>query len=320
MADRMARKEAYAARLIELLTTYKNIILVGVDNVGSNQMQKTRVALRGKAIILMGKNTIIRKVVREQIPNNPKLEALLPYIFGNIGMVFTNTRMPDVRTIILNNKRPAAAKTGQSANNDVFVPPGPTGLDPGQTSFFQALNIATKIVKGAIEIINQVHLLKRGDKVTTSHVALLQKLNIMPFFHGFTVNDVFEDGTVYSASILDITQESLMAKFMGGVSKVASISLAIGFPTAASLPHSVASAFKKLLAISLVTDIEFEQSKKIKALLSDPAALAAAQAAAAGASSSSSSGAAPKDEKPKVEEKPKKKEESEQDLGFSLFD
>jgi large subunit ribosomal protein LP0 len=79
---------------------------------------------------------------------------------------------------------PAGAKAGTLAPTDVFVPPGPTGLDPGQTGFFQALNIATKIVKGSIEIVAQVHLIKKGDKITSSAVALLSKLDIKPFFYG----------------------------------------------------------------------------------------------------------------------------------------
>jgi len=39
------------------------------------------------------------------------------------------------------------------APRDVFVNPGPTGLDPKQTAFFQTLQIQTKIVKSQIEIV-----------------------------------------------------------------------------------------------------------------------------------------------------------------------
>ena len=44
---------------------------------------------------------------------------------------------------------PADAKAGTVAPKDVVLPTGPTGLEPSQTSFFQAMNIPTKIVKGA---------------------------------------------------------------------------------------------------------------------------------------------------------------------------
>jgi len=327
MSDRKVRKGNFVKRLLELVATYKNVLIVGVDNVGSNQVQKTRIALRGKAIVLMGKNTIIRTQLKKLIADgNTKLQALHDLCRGNVGLVFTNSNLKEVRQIIQENKRPAAARQGVPAANDVFVPPGPTGLDPGQTSFFQALNIATKIVKGSIEIINQVHLIKKHDKVSASHVALLGKLNILPFFHGFSVKKVYEDGFVYDSEVLDISSDDLLKKFFAGVGRVAAISLAIGYPTIASLPHIFGHTFKKLVAIALVTDITFPEVAKLKDLLSNPEALAAAQAAAAAAASAASApaggaaggAAAPKKAEPKKEEKPK--EESGADMGLSLFD
>jgi len=307
---RQIRKQKYVVDLLKCLETSKNVLIVQCDNVGSSQMQKVRIALRGKGQLLMGKNTIIRKFVREQITVNPKLEALLPFVFGNIGFVFTNGDFREVRTVIVANKVPAAAKTGTMAPNDVHVPAGPTGLDPGQTSFFQALNIATKIEKGAIAIINPVHLIKTGEKVTASHVALLSKLNIQPFFFGFQVSHIYEDGTTYSSQILDMTPETLIQKFMGGVSKVAAISLAIGYPTQASLPHLMSNAYKKLLSIALEANIDIPQVKEFKDRLANPQAAAPAAAAAA---KPAAAAAAAKVEKPKSEEE-------DTGMGFSLFD
>jgi len=307
---RRVRKEKYAAKLETALNTYHNILIVGVDNVGSNQMQKVRIALRGKAIVMMGKNTLMRKIIREQAVANPKLEALLPFMFFNVGLVMTNESLSEVRKMIMESKVPAAAKSGTMAPADVLVPAGPTGMDPGQTSFFQALNIATKIVKGTIEIISQVHLIKLGEKVTASHVALLTKLNILPFFYGFKVSTVYEDGVTYDASILDQSKEDLLAKFFQGVQKVAAVSLAIGHANQASLPHIVANAFKKLVAISLATDYTFEQSKQFKEYLANPEKFAVAAAPAAAAAAAAPAEAAKKESS----------EESGGDMGFSLFD
>jgi len=224
-------------------------------------MQKVRMSLRGKAVVLMGKNTICRKAIREHQETNPSLEALLPFVRGNIGFVFTNDDLNSIRKIVLENKVPAAAKQGSLAPIDVFVPPGPTGLDPGQTAFFQALNISTKIARGSIEIINTVHLIKAGEKVTSSHVALLSKLNINPFFYGIKVSHVFEGGSVYDASVLDLTKDDLYAKFFAGVRKIAALSLAIGYPTLASAPHIIGGAFRKLLYIGAASGYEFKEAK-----------------------------------------------------------
>jgi len=314
MSDRRIRKEKFVEKLKVAVAEYKNVLIVGVDNVGSNQMQKVRLALRGKAIVLMGKNTLIRKILRDLIDGEKmtKLEALLPIVVGNMGFVFTNHNLAEIRTTILTNKVPAAAKSGTSAPADVYLPPGPTGLDPGQTNFFQALNIATKIVKGAIEIVNEVHLIKKGERVTLSHVAMLDKMNIRPFFYGFKVTDVYEDGVVYSADILDMDQASLLGKFFAGVRRLAAISLAIGYPTAASVSHSINFGYKKLLAIALETNIEFDQVNKFRDFLKNPGAAAAAAPAAAPAAGGAKAAPAKK--------KKTTSEESAGGGGFSLFD
>jgi len=279
---RRARKARYKEKLEGLLREYKNMLIVSVDNVGSNQMQKIRVALRSTGRVLMGKNTIIRKVIREESKANPKLAALAPFIVGNVGFVFTNGDLNAVRKSITEHKVPAAARAGATAPTDVIVPPGPTGMDPGQTAFFQALNIATKIQKGAIEILDTVHLIKQGDKVTSSAVALLSKLDLKPFFYGMLVSHVFEDGFVYKADVLDLTQQDLFAKFFRGVSKITALSLEIGYPTLVSLPQHFARAMEKLYALSLATEYEFEESKKLKDILANPGAFVAAAPASGG--------------------------------------
>merc|ERR550537_1955210 len=102
--------------------------------------------------------------------------------------------------------KPAAAKAGVIAPVDCIIPKGPTGLDPAQTSFFQALNIATKINKGSIEIINDCQVITEGNKVGTSEAALLAKLNVKPFSYGLAIKFVYEGG-VFPPDVLKITDE-----------------------------------------------------------------------------------------------------------------
>merc|ERR1719238_2309000 len=105
--------------------------------------------------------------------------------------------------------KPAAAKAGVIAPVDCVIPKGPTGLDPAQTSFFQALNIATKINKGSIEIINDCQVITEGNKVGTSEAALLAKLNVKPFAYGLDIKYVYEGG-VFPPDVLKITDATLM--------------------------------------------------------------------------------------------------------------
>jgi hypothetical protein len=58
----------------QLLDDYPKCFIVGADNVGSKQMQQIRMSLRGVAVVLMGKNTMMRKAIRGHLERNPALE------------------------------------------------------------------------------------------------------------------------------------------------------------------------------------------------------------------------------------------------------
>merc|ERR1712109_203176 len=236
---------------------------------------------------------------------NPDLERLLPFIKMNVGFVFTKEDLIDVRDMLLANKVKAPAKAGALAPLDVEIPAQNTGMGPEKTSFFQALSIPTKITKGTIEIINDVELIKAGDKVGMSEATLLNMLKISPFTYGLVVQKVYDSGSVFDPEILDITDDDLKAKFMAGVANVAAVSLAISYPTIASVPHSVVNGMKNLLAVAAVTDISFKEAETLKEFLADPSKFAAAGAAAPAA--------AAKEPEPESEEE-------DDDMGFALFD
>lgn len=309
--DRATWKSNYFIKLVQLLEEYPKCFIVGVDNVGSKQMQIIRLSLRNYAVLLMGKNTMIRKAIRGHIENNPNLEKILPHIKGNVGFVFTKEDLVDIRDKIVDNKVKAPARAGATAPCDVILPPQNTGLGPEKTSFFQALQIPTKISKGTIEILNEIHLIKKDDKVGASEATLLNMLNISPFTYGLKIFQVYDSGTVFSPEILDITNTDLQAKFMEGVMNVAAVCLEIGYPTIASVPHSIVNGLKNLIAIAVETDITFKEAEMAKEYLKDPSKFATAAAAAPVPAAGEAKVEAKKEEEP---------EESDDDMGFGLFD
>merc|ERR1712048_1249249 len=148
---------------------------------------------------------------------------------------------------------------------------------------FQALNIGTKIVKGQIELVSDFPILKSGEKVSPSAAVLLTKLAIRPFEYGMEVEQVFQDGSVFAAAVLDIKEEVLVVKFLSGVANMAAFSREIGIPTEAGLPHAFGNAFRNVAA--LVSDISFtfKEVETVKQFLEDPEAFAAANPVASAA-------------------------------------
>eukprot|EP01084_Bolivina_argentea_P195443 335277_1 len=266
------KKRAYAAKLRGLIEDYSSIFLVGIDNVGSNQLQQIRISLRGQAELVMGKNTTIRRVLRDFMEENPDhpVGAVLDHIQGNVGFVFTNSDLSTIRDMLVSNRVPAPARVGAIAPVDVYVEPGPTGCDPGQTSWFQALNIPTKINRGQIEMISRVHLVEAGAKVGDSQAALLGKLNLRPFTYGLVAKAVYDAGVMFDPAVLDLSEDDIVQRVRTGASYVAALGMEIGYPTKASLPHTINNALKKCVALALGTDYTFPRATEFADFLANP--------------------------------------------------
>jgi large subunit ribosomal protein LP0 len=217
----------------------------------------------------------------------------------NTGMIFTNGDLADVKKVLDSQVREAPAKIGSFAPADVVVPAGATGLDPKQTSFFQALNIQTKIVKSQVEIVNPVKVIGEGDKITPGQAALLDKLKIRPFEYKMHIKCFLDNKKIYAAKVLNITPDYILERFAHHSQTVAAVSLGSGFITTASQHHMILNAFKNLACVSFATGFSFKQADKLRsAANSRPGVAAAAGAVAA-----------------KVEEKVVEEEEADVDMG-----
>jgi len=273
-AEGAAKKLEYMKKFTDLLESYPSAVLVTVDNIGSHHMQKIRVSMRGKAVLLLGKNTLMRKAIKDSLSKHPEWEALLSVIKGNVGFVFTRENLKDLQAKLLESRVPAQAKAGIVAPQDVVINKQVTTLEPTKTTFFAALDIATKITRGCVEILQDVHLCKEGERVGSSEAALLQMLDLRPFTYGLKLTNVFDDGFVYSAKLLNTTPADLFKAFSAGVANVAALSMALSFPSLAALPHAVMNAYKNLVAICLTTDYMFDQAKQLKERVDNPEAFA----------------------------------------------
>lgn len=313
-----AKKVDYFARMNRMLDECSKILVIQIENVTSAMIQAVRMSLRGKGYMLLGKNTMMKKVLQQRKESGNERDIILynklvgdKLIAGNVGLLFTNEDLKFIKDLLEKEKIQAPARQGAMSPVDVIIPAGNTGLEPTKTSFFQALMIPTKIQKGTVEILKDVQILTKGTKVGSSEATLLQMLNIKPFFYNINIEHIFDNGSVYGAWVLGITDEQMREKASNAVANVTAVSLALGLTNKASFPHVVMNAFKNILAVSVGTSYDFDEfnGKQLKqSILAGPVAAAPA----------ASSAAAGKKEEAKEE---KKKEESEEgDMGFGLFD
>merc|ERR1712066_902760 len=102
------------------------------------------------------------------------------------------------------------------------------------------------------------------------------------------VEQVFQDGAVFAAAVLDISESVLIQKFLSGVANMAAFSREIGIPTEAGLPHMFGNAFRNVAALIADIDFTFKEVEPVKAFLDDPEAYAAANPPVAATTATSS--------------------------------
>jgi large subunit ribosomal protein LP0 len=189
-------------------------------------------------------------------------------------------------------------------------------MEPGKTSFFQALGVPTKIARGTIEITSDLKLVEAGGKVGASEATLLNMLNISPFTYGMKITQIYEEGQTFSPDVLDIEESQLMKALMSAIATITTVSLAANYPTLPSVMHSLVNAYKKALAVAVETDYSWEGIEDLKDRIANPDAYAAA-APAAGAAAAEEAAPAAAEAAPAAEED--EGEESDADMGFGLF-
>jgi len=316
MVCKNPRKLRIGAKFCDLMEKYTKIISFSMNLVGAHQIAMIKMKLRGRGVFIFGKKTMLRKVLRmkcekekeDQPEKAEKLLKILSLLEGNVGLLFHDQDIKAIRDEVEGETLPCAAKVGIDAPCDVTVNAGPTGCDPTQTAFFQLLDIPTKINRGQVEIVSDVVVIRKGEKVQASQASLCSKLNITPFAFGPVGCNVYDDGDVYSCEVLDITDDMIENGFTNALRKASALCLGAGLPSSLTVPHYVYKAWQNIAKLMLGTETEYSSPHFQKYLDSFGGAGGGAVAAA-------ESGAAPE----AAAEESESEEESEVAGGGGLF-
>ena len=188
--------------------------------------------------------------MRDYIKDKDRMDLipLLPLIKGNCGICFTNYKgnMIDIHNIrkkMISRQTISPAKEGMIAPHDVYLKQGPTGLDPMRCDGFAPLNIPTRIYRGQINIMCNVHLINKGDKVTASQVKMLEKLQLKPFYYRIKIIAIYVKGK--------LIDDQMINNFNIGLSNVSALCFKLKYPCIICVPHTVLNCYKKVVALGL---------------------------------------------------------------------
>jgi large subunit ribosomal protein LP0 len=184
---------------------YDRVIVVRIPSgYNGNLCSKIRSDLDG--IFCASKKSFILEAIRMynsendiESPKSMMLAHVAQFIeHGQYGLILTNWSIEQVDAIINRHTDCYTPKLGSVAKHDIHLTARKTNLVPTQTSFFAALNIATKITKGQIEIVNNVILCKKGEKIGYSQHKMMTQLEMKPCALSLEIVQVIEPGLTYA--------------------------------------------------------------------------------------------------------------------------
>jgi len=267
------RKQRLLHNYLEAFSKYEQIIVVDLLNISTEQILKTRLALRKLGgTIIIGKNSIARLTVRiltgeagpeydhfvKKYGTRPGLKSFLPYLADKIGFIFSDRSYVELKPVIENEKIKMPAKAGIIAPSSIIIPVGPTNQDPGKIGEFQRVGIQVKAIKGSLEVVKEHKLIEEGEIVSETVSAMCRLLGIIPFEYAMELKYVYLNGQIIPKSVIKISPENVLDNFKANVKTLTAVSLGAHLPNSLSLPHMIQNTFKMLLSIGLTTDIKFK--------------------------------------------------------------
>ncbi len=238
--------------LLNLIKRYKVVGLADLQGLPCAQMQEIRRKLRGRAVIRVSKNTLIKRAV-EKVGGMENRDVFIKYLRGPNALILTNMNPFELYLTLEKLKIPTSAKPGDIAPKDIVIPAGNTGIPPGPIlSVFGRLKIPTKIQEGTIWITKNVTVAKAGEVISQDLASILLKLGIMPLEVGMKLKVVYTDGLILESEDLKLDLE----EYRENVSEAYLDALKLGMATALPVPEVLELVVKKAFIEALTVSAE----------------------------------------------------------------
>jgi len=244
--------------IIKLVNSYPIFGLVDMENLPTLQLQRMRVKLKEMLELKMTKKRLI-KIALQQMKEKPNIDKVVSSMSGMPALIFTKENPFKLYKTLAASKSKAPAKAGQIAPTDIMIPAGPTQFTPGPIiSELAQVGIKTKVEEGKLSVIADVKFVKSGEKITPKQADMLARFGIEPMEVGLNIVLVYENGTIYDRSLLEIDEESYMNSLRSAISESMALSIEIGYIASENVTLLISKAHRDTLALVESTDIMTE--------------------------------------------------------------
>ena len=247
-------KREEVAELVDFLERYQSVGIVDVAGIPSRQLQSMRRELHGSAEIRMSRNTLTVRALEEV---GEGFEELTDYVSGQVAFVGTNDNPFGLYKQLEASKTPAPISAGEIAPNDIVIPEGDTGVDPGPfVGELQQVGASARIMDGSITVTEDSQVLDAGEPVSEELEGVLSELGIEPKEVGLDLRGVFSEGVRFEPDELAIDIDEYRSDVAAAASAARNLSVNAAFPTAETTPTLLASAAGDATALGVSAAIE----------------------------------------------------------------
>jgi large subunit ribosomal protein L10 len=261
------RNEMFANKIRDFSKKYSILGIVDVTGLPAPQFQKIRSSIKKTAEVLIVKRNLIKIVLTELESTYPGVSQLADKCNGVVGIVFTNDNPFTLFKFVQKNKSTAPAKGGQVAPADIVVPAGPTSFAPGPIiGELGAFKIKAGISAGKVEVKEDSIVAKEGDLISDALAGILTRLGIEPMEVGLNIKAIYEGGTIYDRTVLDVDEDAILADLKGAASDCFKLSIGLEYYTNENITHFISEASRDSLGLGV--GVAYPAAETIKALLS----------------------------------------------------
>ena len=240
--------------LVDLIEGYSSVGIVNVTGIPSKQLQTMRRNLHGSAELRISRNTLLERAL-EQV--NEGVEELAGYVSGEVGLIGTNENPFGLYKELEASKSPAPISEGEVAPNDILIPEGDTGVDPGPfVGELQTIGAAARIMEGSIHVTEDSVVAEEGDEVSADVANVLAELGVEPKEVGLDLKGVYSDGVVFESDELAIDVDEYRADVEAAAARARNLSVNAVYPTAQTVPTLVRKATGEAKSLGLEASIE----------------------------------------------------------------
>ncbi|MFC6953072.1 50S ribosomal protein L10 [Halorubellus litoreus] len=247
-------KREEVADLVETIESYDSIGVVNIAGIPSRQLQAMRADLWPSTELRVSRNTLLVRALEEV---DEGVEDLTEHIAGQVGLIGTNDNPFTLYKTLEASKTPAPINAGEVAPNDIVIPEGDTGVDPGPfVGELQQVGAQARIMEGSIKVTEDSTVLSTGEEVSDDLANVLSELGIEPKEVGLDLRAVFSEGVMFDPEDLDIDVDAYRDDVAAAAAGARNLSVNAVYPTAQTASTLLAKATGEAKSVGLQAAIE----------------------------------------------------------------